>query len=92
MMADGVINPVALITHIGGLDSVVETTKTLPEIPGGKKLMYTQISLPLTALDDFSEEGKNNPLFAGLADIIAKTNNLWSPEAEEFLLKYAKNM
>ena len=86
MMADGVINPVALITHIGGLDSVVETTKNLPNIPGGKKLIYTQISLPLTALDDFREKGKTVPLFAGLADIIAKTNNLWSPEAEEYLL------
>ena len=86
MMADGVINPVALITHIGGIDSVVETTKNLPNIPGGKKLIYTQISLPLTALDDFREKGKTDPLFAGLADIIEKTNNLWSPEAEEFLL------
>ncbi|MCD6396113.1 MAG: zinc-binding dehydrogenase [Spirochaetaceae bacterium] len=86
MMADGNINPVALITHIGGIDSVVETTKNLPDIPGGKKLIYTQIDLPLTALDDFKEKGKTNPLFAGLADIIAKTNNLWSPEAEEYLL------
>lgn len=87
MMAGGKINPVALITHIGGIDSIVETTKNLPNIPGGKKLMYTQIDLPLTALDDFREKGKTNPLFARLADIIAKTNNLWSPEAEEYLLK-----
>ena len=87
MMADGVINPVALITHIGGIDSIVETTKNLPDIPGGKKLMYTQINLPLTALDDFREKGKTDSLFEGLADIIAKTNNLWSPEAEEYLLR-----
>jgi L-sorbose 1-phosphate reductase len=86
MMADGVINPVALVTHIGGLNSVVETTKNLPNIPGGKKLIYTQINLPLTALDDFKEKGKADPLFAGLADIIEKTNNLWSVEAEEYLL------
>jgi threonine dehydrogenase-like Zn-dependent dehydrogenase len=86
MMADGVINPVALITHIGGIDSVVETTKNLPNIPGGKKLIYTQIDLPLTALNDFKEKGKTDPLFAGLAEIILKTNNLWSPEAEEYLL------
>lgn len=89
MMADGVINPVALITHVGGLDSVVDTTKNLPNIPGGKKLIYTQINLPLTALDDLKEKGKSNPLFAGLADIIEKTNNLWSPEAEEYLLANA---
>ncbi len=91
MMADGVINPVALITHIGGIDSVVETTKNLPNIPGGKKLIYTQIDLPLTALDDFREKGKSSPLFAGLAEIIEKTNNLWSPEAEGYLLANALN-
>ena len=85
MMANGVINPVALITHIGGLDSVVETTKNLPNIPGGKKLIYTQIDLPPTALDDFRDKGRTDPLFAGLADIIGRTNNLWSPEAEEYL-------
>ena len=33
--------------------------------------------------------GETIPLFAGLADIIAKTNNLWSPEAEEYLLANA---
>ncbi len=89
MMAEGSINPVALITHIGGLDSVVETTKNLPDIPGGKKLIYTQINLPLTALDDFKEKGQSNPLFKALGEIIAKTNNLWSPEAEKYLLENA---
>jgi L-sorbose 1-phosphate reductase len=91
MMAKEEINPVALITHIGGIDSVVETTKNLPNIPGGKKLIYTQIDLSLTALDDFREKGKTDPLFAGLADIIEKTNNLWSPEAEEYLLAKLDN-
>ena len=87
LMADRKINPVALITHIGGIDSIVETTKNLPNIPGGKKLMYTQINLALTALDDFKEKGKTDPMFARLADIIAKNNNLWSPEAEKYLLE-----
>ena len=92
MMSDKRINPVALITHIGGLDSVVETTKNLPNIPGGKKLIYTHLKLELTALDDFAEKGKSNPLFARLADIIAKTNNLWSPEAEKYLLEHAEKI
>ncbi len=92
MMSGKRINPVALITHIGGLDSVVETTKTLPNIPGGKKLIYTHIKLELTALDDFAEKGKTDPLFARLAEIIAKTNNLWSPEAERYLLEHAEKI
>ena len=47
MMNAGKIDPAAMVTHIGGLDAVVDTTLNLPSIPGGKKLMYTQISLPL---------------------------------------------
>ena len=43
----------------------------------------------LTALTDFREKGKTDPLFAELAKIIDKTKGLWSVEAEEYLLKYA---
>lgn len=32
----GLINSAVMITHVGGLDSVVETTKNLPDVPGGK--------------------------------------------------------
>jgi threonine dehydrogenase-like Zn-dependent dehydrogenase len=90
MMGDGQINPVAMITHIGGLDAVVDTTLHLPEIPGGKKLMYTNISMPLTAIDDFREKGQSDPMFAALADIAEKHNGLWSAEAEKYLLEHAK--
>lgn len=92
LMAKGVINPSAMITHIGGLNSVVETTLNLPKIPGGKKLIYTNIELELTAIEDFKEKGKNNPLFEELAKIVEKNNGLWSKEAEDFLLSNAKHI
>jgi threonine dehydrogenase-like Zn-dependent dehydrogenase len=38
LMSEGKINPAVMITHVGGLDSVIETTLNLPNIPGGKKL------------------------------------------------------
>ena len=47
-----------MITHIGGLNSVAETTINLPNIPGGKKLVYTNIDMELTAIKDFRELGK----------------------------------
>ena len=50
MMADGRIDPSAMITHVGGLDAVIGATLNLPEIPGGKKLIYTHLSMPLTAI------------------------------------------
>jgi len=89
LMAKGIINPAVMVTHVGGLDCVVETTLKLPGIPGGKKLIYTQISLPLTALDDFAKLGEKSPFFAELARITARHNGLWSLEAERFLLKNA---
>lgn len=86
MMSNG-LDPAGLVTHIGGLDAVVETTRHLPEIPGGKKLIYTNISLPLTALSEFEEKGKTNPLFAKLDKLVKNNNGLWSVEAESYLIE-----
>jgi hypothetical protein len=89
MMSQGLLSPEILITHIGGLDSVIEATRNLPDIPGGKKLIYTNIKLELTAISDFSSKAEGNPLFAGLADICDKNGGLWSIEAEKYLLENA---
>ena len=92
MMSAGKINPSAMITHIGGLNCVIETTMNLPKIPGGKKLVYTHVDMPLTAIDDFAELGKNDPFFADLAEIVSRHNGLWNPEAEKYLLANAKQI
>lgn len=92
MMSEGQINPASMITHIGGLDSVAETVLNLPGIPGGKKLIYTNISMELTAISDFRKKGETNSLFEKLADIAEANNGLWSPEAEKYLLENAKKI
>ena len=92
MMNAGRLNPSALVTHIGGLNAVVETTLNLPKIPGGKKLIYTQIDLPLTAISEFEEKGKTDPLFAELDRLCKAHNNLWNHEAEKYLLAHAKGI
>lgn len=92
MMAKGEINPSSMITHVGGLDSAAETILHLPEIPGGKKLIYTNISMELTAISDFREKGKENPVFSDLADIVENNNGLWCLEAEKYLLANAKKI
>jgi len=81
------LDPAGLVTHIGGLNAVAETTLYLPEIPGGKKLIYTHIEMPLTPIADFAELGKTNPVFAKLAELVVANKGLWSVEAEEYLLK-----
>ena len=88
--AQGLINTAVMITHIGGLDAVVDTTKNLPNIPGGKKLIYTHIDMPLTAIADFEELGNTNDLFKQLAVATKKTKGLWNSEAEKILLNYYK--
>ena len=92
MMTSGKINPAAMITHVGGLNAVVDTTLNLPNIKGGKKLIYTQIDLPLTAIADFAEKGKTEPMFAELAEICDRHNGLWNAEAEKYLLAHAKEI
>ena len=90
MMNAGKLNPATMVTHIGGLDAVVDTVKNLPGIPGGKKLIYNHIEMPLTAIDDFAELGKTDPMFAKLDEICKAHNGLWSAEAEKYLLANAK--
>lgn len=86
------INPAILVTHIGGLDAAREATLNLPNIPGGKKLIYTHISLPLTAIADFAEKGRTDPLFLRLDEICRAAGGLWTPEAERYLLENAPKL
>lgn len=87
MMEKG-LDPSGLVTHIGGLNAVPEATLNLPSIPGGKKLIYTHMEMPLTPISDFRRLGEKHPLFKDLADICDRHDGLWSVEAEELLLKY----
>jgi len=92
LAGEGKINPSIMISHVGGLDSVVDTTLNLPNIKGAKKLVYTHISMPMTAIADFEELGKTDKFFKDLADICKKNNGIWSDEAEKYLLANAKKI
>jgi hypothetical protein len=89
MIAEGKLKPAGMITHVGGLDAAIETTLNLPSIPGGKKLLYTNISMPLTALKDLGELGKTDPMMAELDRLVTANKGLWCAEAEKYLLAHA---
>jgi len=91
MMSKG-LDPAGLVTHIGGLGAVIEATKHLPEIPGGKKLIYTHINIPLTPIADFAKMGETNEVYKTLAVMCDKNLGLWSVEAETFLLANADKL
>ncbi|MCD8122141.1 MAG: zinc-binding dehydrogenase [Clostridiales bacterium] len=88
LTAAGRIDPAVMVTHIGGLDAVAETTLNLPKIPGGKKLIYTHLTMPLIALTDLRAKGEadGDERYIALADIVDAHQGLWNPDAEEYLL------
>lgn len=84
----GKIDPSVMVTHVGGIDSVTQTTSNLPNIPGGKKLVYTHINMPMTSIDDFSMLADKDPFFAELDACCKQNNGLWSSKAEKMLLEH----
>ena len=92
LMSEGRLNPAVMITHVGGIDSVIATTLNLPNIKGGKKLTYNHIDMPLTAIEDFEKLGEKCSVFAKLAVLCKKHNGLWNSEAEKYLLENAHNI
>ena len=88
LAAAGKIEPAVMVTHVGGIDSITDATLNLPNIPGGKKLTYTQFDMPLTAIDDFAELGKTDPLFAKLSDACKRNRGMWNAEAERILFDH----
>ena len=87
LISENRLDPSVMITHIGGIDASIDTTVNLPKIPGGKKLIYTHIELPLTALTDFEELGKTDSRFKVLDELVKAHNGLWCAEAEKYLLE-----
>ncbi len=87
LIGEGRINPATMVTHIGGIDSAIEATLNLPKIPGGKKLIYTHINMPLTAIEDFGKIGENDARYAILDKLVKENNGLWCAEAEKYLLE-----
>lgn len=72
-----------IATHIMGLNDVCESIKRLPEIPGGKKIVYSQKNYPIRDITEFSDGAFEVELHA----IVEKHGGLWSAEAEAFFLE-----
>lgn len=92
MSAKNIINPTIMVTHVGGLNVVPDTIINLPNIPGGKKLIYPHIEMPLINIKKIEEYISTDNRFKELAKILDKTNRLWSLEAEKYVIeKFATN-
>jgi len=92
LMEKGAINPASMITHVGGLNVAADTILNLDKIPGGKKLIYTNKDMPLFAIADLPELAGTDKFYADLCEICQRHSQLWSLEAERYVLKNAKEI
>ena len=85
----GVLHPEVMITHVGGLDAAASATRDMLKVPGGKRLVYTHVKMPMTAIADFGKLGADDPFYAELDRICSANKGLWCKEAEDYLLAHA---
>ena len=83
-------------THVmgttgGNTADMLESLKMTAEGRLDPAVMVTHIDLPLTALADLREKGKEDERFDALADIVEANNGLWCPAAERYLLAHWEN-
>ena len=81
------LNVGALVSHILGLRAVPEAILAMEKPNGAKKVCYTGIDIPMIAVDDLEELGKDNALYRELALIVKRNGGLWCTEAEKYLLQ-----
>lgn len=91
LIEDKKVNVSKIVTHILGLDSSKEATLNLPNLSGGKKIVYTHKCFPLIEVDNISNLD-NNSIVKEIKEIVEKNNGLWCKEAEDFLLDKSLNI
>jgi len=79
-----VVDLAKIATHIMGLNDVCQSIMQLPQLPGGKKIVYSQKNYPITDVNTFS----GGAFEQTLKEIVEKHNGLWSAEAERYFLEH----
>ncbi|WP_275443124.1 zinc-binding dehydrogenase [Petralouisia muris] len=78
------VNLAKIATHIMGLNDVCASILKIPELPGGKKIVYSQKHYPVTDVQAFLGQ---DSMEAALKELVAKHDGLWSAEAEAYFLE-----
>lgn len=89
LIEDNAINPGAMVSHILGLKDVAATLYEMERPSGAKKVCYPALDIPLIAIDDLEELGKEDELCRALAEIVERNGGNWCSEAEDYLLAKA---
>lgn len=89
LIEENAINPGAIVSHILGLKDVADTLYAMEKPSGAKKVCYPALDIPLIAIDDLEELGKEDDLCRVLAEIVKRNGGNWCSEAEDYLLANA---
>lgn len=92
LIEKGKIHAGALVSHILGLNAAADTLFGMATPNGAKKVCYNELDLPLIAISDLKELGKDNALYAALAEIVERNGGQWCTEAENYLLANAPRL
>ncbi len=83
------VNLAKIATHIMGLNDVCDSILKLPELPGGKKIVYSKKEFPITDVNAFVEGDKFQRT---LKELVEKHDGLWNAEAEKYFLEHCKEI
>ena len=92
LMEDKQIEPGAIVSHILGLNAAADTIFAMEKPNGAKKVCYNELDLPLIAIADLEELGKDNELYRQLDLLVKKHGGMWNGEAERYLLEHAPRL
>ncbi len=59
---------------------------------GAKKVCYNELDLPLIAISELEELGKESELCRQLHRLVKKHGGMWNAEAEAYLLTHAPRL
>ena len=92
LMEENHIEPGAIVSHILGLNAAADTIFAMERPNGAKKVCYNELDLPLIAIADLEELGKENELYRQLHLLVKKHGGMWNAEAEAYLLTHAPRL
>ena len=84
-----VVNLAKIATHIMGLNEVCDSILKLPELAGGKKIVYSQKNYPLTAVGELTDQEEFQ---RELRKLVEKHDGLWNAEAEQYFLAHCPDI
>ena len=83
------VTPGVLVSHILGLNALIDTMFAMERPNGAKKVCYNGLDIPLIAIDELDKWGEKDPMYLELDRIVKAHGGVWCAEAEAYLLEHA---